>query len=119
MGRASQTHKLDIRGYNSLGQRKALVKILSNSGTDTVEAVVILNGLWSATDTIRVITNIGAGNVNSDYSPSGNESAEAAATGLAAVINAQTDHTASAVSNVIRITKTTAGSLTVVDALFV
>lgn len=119
MGRASQAHKLDIRGYNSLGERKALVKILSNVGSDTVDAVVILNGLWSATDTIRVITNVGAGDVNSDYSPSGDETAEAAATGLAAVINGQLDTTASATSNVIRINKATAGTLTVVDALFV
>lgn len=119
MANASQRHKLDIRGYDSLGGRKALFKVMSNSGTDTREAVVELYGRWSSTDTIRVVTNIGAANVNSDYSPSGDEEADAAATGLAAVINGQTGHTATASVNRVLITKTTAGNLDVVDTLFV
>jgi hypothetical protein len=117
MGTASQQHKLDIRGYNSLGGRKALVKVTSNFGTNAVDAVVELGGRWSSTDSITVLTDIGAGNVNSTYSPSGDVTAEAAATALAAVINAQADHTASAASNVIRITKTTAGTVEVVSAV--
>jgi hypothetical protein len=119
MANASQRHKLDIRGYDSLGGRKALFKVMSNSGTNTREAVIELYGLWSGTDTIRVVTNIGGGNVNSDYSPSGNEDASAAATGLAAVINGKADHTATASVNHVLITKTTAGNLDVVDTLFI
>jgi hypothetical protein len=119
MGRASQEHKLDIRGYNSLGQRKALAKVLSNAGTDAVEAVIEVNGLWSSTDTFRVVTNLGAGNVTINYTPGGDQDAETAATGLAQAINVEADHTASATSNVVRITKTTAGTLTIVSTEFV
>lgn len=119
MGRASQAHKLDIRGYNSLGERKALAKVISNSGTDVVEAVIFTNGLWGTGDTFRVVTNLGAGDVTTNYTPGGDQDAETAATGLAQAINVQADHTATAVSNVVRITKTTAGTLTVVDAFFV
>lgn len=117
MGRASQTHKLDIHGSNSLGERKALSRIGTQHGSDTVAAVLILDGLWGSGDTITVNTNIGASNVVSAYTPSGNENATAAATGLAAIINAQTDHTATGVLNTVRVTKTTAGSVDIVSAV--
>lgn len=119
MATASQRHKLDIRGYDSTGGRKALAKIMANTGSDTVPAVVELDGRWSSTDTIRVVTDIGGGNVNNDYSPSGDEDASAAATGLAAVINGQTDHTASATVNKVVITKTTAGTVRALSATFI
>lgn len=115
MGRASQIHKLDVHGSNSLGERKALSRVLTQHGTDAIDAIIILEGLWSSTDTITVNTNIGAANVESVYSPSGNESAEAAATGLAAVINGKADHTSAGVANTVRSTKTTAGSIEVVS----
>lgn len=117
MGSASQQHKLDIRGYNSLGGRKALVKIVSNFGSDSVDAVLLVNGRWSSTDSIDVVTNIGAGNVTSTYSPGGDVTAEAAATAIASAIDAQSDHTATASSNVVRINKSTAGSVEVVSAV--
>jgi len=115
MGHASQRHKLETRGYDSLGGRKALSKVLTQNGTDAVDAIIILDGLWSGTDTITVNTDIGAGNVESVYSPSGNESATAAATGLAAVVNGKADHTATGVANTVRITKSTAGTVRVVS----
>lgn len=115
MATASQRHKLEIRGYNSLGERKALSKVLTQHGSDSVPAVIELYGLWSSTDTITVNTDIGGGNVESVYSPSGDETAEEAATGLAAVINGKADHTATASVNHVQITKSTAGSVTVVS----
>lgn len=115
MGRASQIHKLNVHGYNSLGERKALSRVLTQHGTNTVDAIIILEGLWSGTDTITVNTNIGASNVESVYSPSSNETAIAAATGLAAVINGKADHTATGVKNTVRITKSTAGTVEVVS----
>lgn len=111
MGRASQTHKLDIRGSNSLGERKALAKYLSDWGTDVNEVVIELNGLWSATDTVTATINIGAGDLTPNYSPSGNEDAVAAASGLATQIAAETDVSATSESNIVRATKTTAGTI--------
>lgn len=115
MSNASQRHKLEIRGYDSSGGRKALSMVLDGEGTNTKTANIILNGLWSSGDTITVNTNIGAGNVASVYSPSGNEDAVAAATGLAAVINGKADHTSVGDQNIVRITKTTAGTVSVVS----
>lgn len=111
MGRASQNHKLDTRGYNSIGGRKALVKYLSDWGTDTNEVVIEMGGLWSATDTVTATLNIGAGDLTPNYSPSGDEDAVAAASGFATQITAQTDVTATSESNIIRVTKTTAGTI--------
>lgn len=115
MGNASQRHKLETRGYDSLGNRKALSKIQTQHGTDAIPCILVLDGLWGAGDTISVNTDIGGGNVLSQYTPSGNEDATAAATGLAAVITAQTDHTAVSAANTVRITKTTAGTVKVVN----
>lgn len=111
MGNASQQHKLDIRGYNSIGGRKALSKYLSDWGTDTEEVIIELNGLWGTGDTITATLNIGAGDLTPNYTPAGNEDAVAAATGFAAQIALQTDVSASSSSNIIRVTKTTAGTI--------
>ena len=115
MGRSSQAHKLDVRGSNSLGARKALAVIKQQHGSDTVPALLQLNGLWGTGDTISVNTDIGAGNVLSQYTPGANEDAFAAATGLALVITAQTDHTAVAAGGQVYVTKTTAGSVDIVN----
>ncbi len=111
--RSSQVHKLDIHGSNSAGETKTLVKSLTQHGTDTVNAVVIISGLGNLTDDIEVDTNIGGGTVTSAYVVSASETAGAMATGLAAIINAQTDHTSSAAENTVLITKSTAGTVTV------
>jgi len=115
MGNASQQHKLDIRGYNSSGGRKALAKYLSDSGTNVNEVVIELNGLWGTGDTVTATINIGAGNLTPNYTPSGNEDAVAAAAGLAAAINAQVDVSASSSSNIVRATKTTAGTINLIS----
>lgn len=117
MGRASQQHKLDVRGTNALGERKALQYIKTQHGTDTVEAVLVVEGLWSSTDTITVTVNIGAGDLTPNYSPSGDEDAVAAASGIATQINAETDVTATSSENHVLVTKTTAGSVDLVSAV--
>lgn len=117
MSRASQLHKLNTRGFNSQFERKGLSRIRTQHGSDTVAALLSLDGLWSGTDTITVNTNIGASDVPSVYSPGGNEDAVAAATGLAAIINAQTDHTATATNQTVYITKTTAGTVDIVSSV--
>lgn len=115
MGNASQAHKLNVRGYNSIGGRKALAKFLSNSGTDVAPVVIELNGLWGTGDTVTATVNIGAGNLVANYTPAGNEDAVAAATGLAAALNAQLGVTSNAASNVVKATKTTAGTISLVS----
>lgn len=115
MGNASQTHKLNVRGYNSSGGRKALAKYLSDSGTDVNPVVIELNGLWGTGDTITATVNIGAANLTPNYTPSGNEDAVAAATGLAAAMNAQIGVSASASANVVKATKTTAGTIDLIS----
>lgn len=117
MGRSSQVHKLNTRGYNSQFERKALSRIQTQHGTNTVPAILVIEGLWSGTDTITVNTNIGASNVASVYSPSGNESAAAAAAGLAAVITGKADHTATSAENIVLITKSTAGTVNIVSSV--
>lgn len=117
MGNASQTHKLNTRGYDSLGGRKALSRIQTQHGSDTVAAVLILDGLWKGTDTITVTVNIGGGDLTPNYSPASNEDAVAAASGLATQITAQTDVTAVASENQVLITKTTAGAVDIVSSV--
>ena len=115
MGNASQRHKLQIRGYNSLGERLGKLVVYDEWGSDTDSAKIIVEGLWDANSTATVNTDIGGGNVQSQYTPAGDEDAVAAASGLAAVINAQTDHTATSTENTIHVTKTTAGTVHVVN----
>lgn len=117
MGRASQAHKLNTRGYNSLGERKALSRIQTQHGTDTVSAILVVEGLWSSTDTITVTVNIGGGDLTPSYSPAGDEDAVAAASGIATQVTAQTDVTATSVENLVLITKTTAGTVDIVSAV--
>jgi len=117
MGRASQQHKLDIHGSNSLGERKALSVVRQQHGTDTVTATLVLSGLWSGTDTITVTVNIGASDLTPSYSPAGDEDAVAAASGLATQITAQTDVTAVSAGSTVYVTKTTAGTVDIVSAV--
>jgi hypothetical protein len=62
-----------------------------------------------------VTVNIGGGDLTPSYSPAGNEDAFAAASGLATQITAETDVTAVADENIVRITKTTAGTVDIVS----
>ena len=115
MGRASQAHKLDIRGANSQFERKALSRIQTQHGTNVVPAILVLEGSWSSTDTITVTVNIGGADLTPSYSPAGDEDAFAAATGLATQIAAEVDVSAVAVENTVRVTKTTAGTVDLVS----
>ena len=117
MGRASQAHKLNTRGFNSIGGRKALYYIKTQHGTDTVPAIIVVEGLWSSTDDVTATVNIGAGDLTPNYSPAGDEDAVAAASGLATQITAQTDVTATSVENHVYVTKTTAGTVDIVSVL--
>ena len=117
MGRASQDHKLDIHGSNSLGERKALAVIRQQHGSDTVPATIQLNGLWGTGDTITVTVNIGAGDLTPAYTPAANEDAIAAATGLAVQIALQTDVSCVAAGGQVYVTKTTAGTVNIVSAV--
>lgn len=114
-GRASQVHKLNTRGANSQFERKALSRTHTQHGTDVIPAILVVEGLWSSTDTITVTVNIGASDLTPSYSPSGNEDATAAASGIATQVTAQTDVTAVADENIVRITKTTAGTVDIVS----
>lgn len=119
MGRASQDHKLNTRGYDSLGRRKALVDIKRQHGFDTASgtlAILSLSGLWSGTDTITVTVNIGGGNLTPSYSPAGNEDAIAAASGLATQITAETDVTATASAGNVYCSKSTSGVINIISA---
>lgn len=115
--RSSQVHKLNTRGYNSQFERKALSLIQTQHGSDTVYAILNLNGLWSGTDTITVTVNIGASDLTPSYSPAGNEDAFAAASGLATQITAEADVTAVASQNNVLITKSTAGTVDIVSSV--
>ena len=117
MGRASQIHKLDIHGSNSLSERKALAVILQQHGSDTVAATIQLNGSWSSTDTITVTVNIGAADLTPSYSPGGDVTAEAAATALAVQIALEVDVSAVAVGGKVYVTKSTAGTVDIVSAV--
>lgn len=117
MGRASQIHKLDTRGYNSLGERKAITRIQDSEGTDSKSAILIVEGLWSGTDTVTVTVNIGAGDLTPAYSPSGNEDAVAAASGIATQVALETDVSATSSENLVLITKTTAGTVSILSSV--
>ena len=117
MGRSSQLHKLNTRGYNSQFERKAISLIRNSTGTDTAPAIIDLTGLWSGTDTITVTVNIGGGDLTPAYSPSGNEDATAAASGLATQIALETDVSCVAAQNAVFITKSTAGTVNVLSSV--
>jgi hypothetical protein len=117
MGRSSQIHKLDIHGSNSLSERKALAVVRQQHGSDTVAATLLLDGLWSGTDTITVTVNIGGGDLTPSYSPAGNEDAVAAASGLATQVTAETGVTATSTGTTVYVTKTTAGTVDIVSAV--
>jgi hypothetical protein len=117
MANASQDHKLNVHGSNSLGGRRALAVIRQQHGSDTVPATVALNGLWGTGDTITVTINIGAGDLTPAYTPAADEDAFAAATGLAVQIALQTDVSCTAAGGTVFITKTTAGTVDVVSVV--
>lgn len=118
--RASQLHKLSIRGETSDFQFAAFLKSLKQHGTDTANATIEVTGFGNVGDSLDATVNIGGGDLSSSYVVVGAAEARTVmATGLAAAINAQTDVTAVAVSNVVQILKSTAGSIEVVTTAVV
>lgn len=112
--RASQLHKLNVRGETSDFQYAVTMKSLTRHGTDAINATIEVYGFGNIGDDLDVGTDIGGGTVSSQYTViAAAEVASVMATGLAAAINAQTDHTAVAVDNVVQILKTTSGTVTV------
>ena len=113
--RASQLHKLNVRGETSDFQFAVTMKSLNQHGTDVINATIEVSGFGNIGDSLDATTDIGGGNVNSSYVVVGAAEVDTVmATGLAAAINAQTDHTAVAVGNVVQILKSTSGSVEVV-----
>lgn len=114
--RASQLHKLNIRGETSDFQYAVTLKSLTQHGTDTVNATIEVNGFGNIGDSLDATVNIGASDLISAYVVVAAAEARAVmATGLAAAINAQVDVTAVAVDNVVQILKSTAGTVEVVS----
>lgn len=114
--RASQLHKLNTHGENSAGEVAVTLKSLDQHGSDTLEATIEVSGFGNIGDVLNATTDIGAGNVAHSYTVlAARESVGVMATGLAADITADAGHTASAVGSLVRITKTTAGTLEVVS----
>ena len=117
MGRSSQVHKLNTRGFNSQFDRQAISQIRNSTGTDTAPAMIDLSGLWGSGDTITVTVNIGAGDLTPAYTPAGDEDNFAAAVGLAVQIALQTDVSCVASGAAVFITKTTAGTVNIVSSV--
>lgn len=118
--RASQLHKLNVRGETSDFRYAAFLKSLNQHGTDTADATIEVTGFGNIGDSLDATVNIGAADLNSSYVVvAAAEGRTVMATGLAAAINAQTDVTAVAVSNVVQILKSTAGSVEVVTTAVV
>lgn len=113
--RASQLHKLNVRGETSDFQYAVSMKSITQHGTDAINATIEVTGFGNIGDSLDATTDIGGGDVVSSYVVvAAAEVDTVMATGLAAAINAQTDHTSVAIDNVVQILKTTAGNVQVV-----
>ncbi len=114
--RASQLHKLTVRGENSAFQFAVSLKSVKQLGSDVQIATVDVQGFGNIGDSLDVTTDIGGGDVDSSYVVvAAAEDTDVMATGLAAAINAQTDHTAIAVESQVQILKSTAGAVQVIS----
>lgn len=114
--RASQLHKLNVHGSNSAFQFAVTLKSLVQNGTDTVAATIEVFGFGNIGDNLDVTTDIGGGSVAHSYTVVGAaEDSETMATGLAADITLEADHTAVAVGSVVQVTKTTSGDIQIVS----
>lgn len=114
--RASQLHKLNVRGETSDFQFAASLKSLVQHGTEVINATIEVNGFGNIGDVLNATTDVGAGSVAHSYTVVAAEEAPGVmAIGLAADINADIDHTAVAVHNIVQILKTTAGTVRVVS----
>lgn len=114
--RASQLHKLNVRGETSDFTFKALLKYIVQHGTDTVPTTVQVNGFGNIGDTLTATVDIGGGDLVSNYVVVAAEEVDTVmAIGLAAAIQAQTDVTCVAIDNMVKATKTTAGTITVIS----
>ena len=113
--RASQLHKLNVRGETSDFQFAVSLKSVKQLGSDLIFVTVDVQGFGNIGDSLDVTTDIGGGDVDSSYVVvAAAEDTDVMATGLGAAINAQTDHTAIAVETQVQILKTTAGSVQVI-----
>jgi hypothetical protein len=114
--RASQLHKLNVRGETSDFQFAPFVKSVVQNGTDVIPATIEVTGFGNIGDVLNVTTDIGGGSVAHSYTVlAAQEDLEVMATGLAADITLEADHTAVAVANVVQVTKTTAGTVQIVS----
>jgi phage tail sheath gpL-like len=118
MGRTSQLSKLTTHGKNSAYEYAVTLKSLNPTGSNTVAASIEVNGYGNDGDTLTATVNIGAGNLTPSYEVlADGETAETMATALAAAINGETDVTAVSTGNVVQVTKSTAGTVTIVSAV--
>ena len=113
--RASQLHKLTVRGETSDFQFAVTLKSVKQYGTDLVFATVDVQGFGNIGDSLDTTVNIGAADLPASYVVVvAAEDTDVMATGLAAAINALADVTAVAVETQVQIKKTTAGTVRVV-----
>lgn len=114
--RASQLHKVNTHGKSSDFQYAALLKSVTQHGTDVIPAVVEVRGFGNVGDSIDVVINIGAGDLTPSYTVIGAaEPCETMASGLATQIALETDVDAVAVGCNVHVTKTTAGTVEIVS----
>ena len=101
--KASQRHKRAIVGMDSTGKGIAVSK---DAGTAASPATAFTGGSFLDEDTVELGVLVNGSNMQLDslYAASGAMTADEMATGLAAVINAIADVTATAATNVITIT---------------
>ena len=114
--RASQLHKLNVRGETSDFQFAPFLKSVTQHGTDVIPATIEVTGFGNIGDALNATTDIGSGSVSHTYTVlAAQEDINTMATGLAADITLEADHTAVAVNNVIQVTKSTAGTVEIVS----
>ncbi len=114
--RASQLHKLNVRGETSDFQFAPFLKSVVQHGTDVIPATIEVTGFGNIGDVLNATTDIGGGSVAHSYTVVGaQEDIDTMATGLAADITLEADHTAVAVNNVVHVTKSTAGTVEIVS----
>lgn len=118
MGRSSLLHNLNTHGKNSAYEYQVTMKSLNPTGSDTVAATIEVHGFGNDGDTLTATVNIGAGDLAPAYVVLvDNETPAVMAAGLASALDGEADVTATSVSNMVQITKSTAGTVTVVSAV--
>ncbi len=59
--RASQLHKLNVRGETSDFQFQPLIKYITQHGTDAIPATIQVNGFGNIGDVLDTTTDVGGG----------------------------------------------------------